>query len=167
MMDPVERVKNMVRHTLVVKPDVSNRELLSRAKEIAPDAVEGLSLRQFHGKFRLPIVRFEMAPRKAKNNGAPKAESAESRAETKAGPPASKPAAAPSGKKRGRRKAAATTAEIGGAVRDVLIDFAVELEKAESRSELVSVIAGVDAFVKRIVTVAADAYGKRSNRSAA
>jgi hypothetical protein len=166
-MDPVERVKNMVRHTLVLKPDVSNRELLSRAREIAPDAVEGLSLRQFHGKFRLPIVRFEMGPRKAKSNGAPKAETAESKTETKAGPAASKPTAAPAGRKRGRKKAAAATAEIGGAVRDVLIDFAVELEKAESRSELVSVIAGVDAFVKRIVTVADDAYAKRSNRSAA
>jgi hypothetical protein len=166
-MDPVERVKNMVRHTLVVKPDVSNRELLSRAKEIAPDAVEGMSLRQFHGKFRLPIVRFEMAPRRAKSNGAAKAEAGESRAETKSAAPAAKPAAASAGRKRPRRKSAGETVEISGAVRDVLIDFAVELAKAESRIELVSVMGGVDDYVKRIVSAADSAYGRRSTQPAA
>jgi hypothetical protein len=159
-MDPIERVKNMVRHTLVVKPDVSNRELLARAKEIAPDAVEGMSLRQFHGKFRLPIVRFEMTPKRAKRNGDG------TRGET-TGPPArnakegqvasSKPKPKP---KRGRKKVAAAPDAVNGAVRKVLIDFAVELEKAESRSELVSVIAGVDDFVERIVDVATNAYAK-------
>ena len=157
----------MVRHTLVVKPDVSNRELLSRAKEIAPDAVEGLSLRQFHGKFRLPIVRFEMGPRKAKANGAAKADGSGAKAETKSTAPAAKPAAASTARKRPRRKSAGATVEISGSVRQVLVEFAVELEKAESRSDLVSVMGGVDDYVKRIIGVADDAYGRRSTQSPA
>ncbi|HUF68557.1 MAG TPA: hypothetical protein VMM79_07850 [Longimicrobiales bacterium] len=164
-MDPVERVKNMVRHTLVVKPDVSNRELLARAQEIAPEAVDGLSLRQFHGKYRLPIVRFEMAPRKARKNGAAEHADGEAKAGTrssttaKATPPSTK-------QKRGRRKTSGAQVEIHGEVRQVLVDFAIELEKAERRSELVGVMAGVDDFVNRIVSVADNAYTRRSRSTA-
>lgn len=162
-MDPVERVKNMVRHTLVVKPDVSNRELLDRAREIAPDVVDGMTLRQFHGKFRLPIVRFEMTPKRPKKNGTADQSAASNGAksgtaqEQKAATSQSKPR-----QKRSRRKTAVTPEAMTGAVRKVLIDFAVELEKAESRSELVSVIAGVDTFVERIVDAASNANTKRS-----
>jgi hypothetical protein len=164
-MDPVERVKNMVRHTLVVKPDVSNRELLARAKEIAPEAVDGLSLRQFHGKYRLPIVRFEMAPRKARKNGA--AEHADGEAKAGARPSTTAKATPPVTKqKRGRRKTSGAQVEIHGEVRQVLVDFAVELEKAERRSELVGVMAGVDDFVSRIVSVADNAYTRRSRSTA-
>lgn len=160
-MDPVERVKNMVRHTLVVKPDVSNRELLARAKEIAPEAVDGLTLRQFHGKYRLPIVRFELTPKKAKQNGAAKKSSdGDSPAEGQLAGTAPPPKPARKRTKRGRKRAGDADVEIGGAVRAVLIEFAVELENAERRSELVNVIAGVDDYVKRIVNVADDAYGK-------
>ena len=163
-MDPVERVKNMVRHTLVVKPDVSNRELLARAQEIAPEAVDGLSLRQFHGKYRLPIVRFEMAPRKARKNGAAEHADVEAKAGTRSSTPAK---ASPSTKqKRGRRKTSGAQVEIHGEVRQVLVDFAVELEKAERRSELVGVMAGVDDFVNRIVSVADNAYARRSRSTA-
>lgn len=172
-MDPVERVKNMVRHTLVVKPDVSNRELLNRAREIAPEAVEGLSLRQFHGRFRLPVVRFELTPKqRTKRNGTAEAAVAQSSAGSTeneisktASAEAEKKPAQPK-RKRGRKKAAEASPAIDGAIRDVLIEFAVELEKAESRSQLVSVIADVDGFVKRIVSVAAAAYGP-GRRSAA
>jgi hypothetical protein len=163
-MDPVERVKNMVRHTLVVKPDVSNRELLARAQEIAPEAVDGLSLRQFHGKYRLPIVRFEMAPRKARKNGAAEHADGEAKAGTRSSTTAKAP---PSTKqKRGRRKTSGAQVEIHGEVRQVLVDFAVELEKAERRSELVGVMAGVDDFVNRIVSVADNAYARRSRSTA-
>lgn len=171
-MDPVERVRNMVRHTLVVKPDVSNRELMARAKEIAPEAVEGLSLRQFHGRFRLPVLRFEMTPkqRAKKNGGTPKAAAAtQTTASTngtaKADTAAEKKVTGRSRKGR-RKKAAEAAAVIDGAVRSVLVDFAVELEKAERRSELVTVMAGIDEYVKRIVNAAEDAWGG-SRRSAA
>jgi len=157
-MDPVERVKNMVRHTLVVKPDVSNQELLDRAKEIAPEAVEGLSLRQFHGRFRLPIVRFEMAPRRAKKNGAGKSEGGSAKTASKE----PKSAVSVPVRKRGRKRSRSAPVAIDGAVRAVLTEFAVELEKAETRSDLVAVMGGVDGFVKRIVDIAADAWGRPS-----
>lgn len=171
-MDSVERVKNMVRHTLVVKPEVTNRELLARAMEIAPDAVEGLSLRQFHGRFRLPIMRFEMGSRRrtkkkeaaaaaaaASPNGKPVA------ATTAAGVAAETSAKPPAKTKRSRSKAgAASTAVVDTAVRDILVEFAVELEKAESRSDLVEVMGGVHTFVDRITAVARQYYGSSKGR---
>jgi hypothetical protein len=171
-MDPVERVKNMVRHTLVVKPDVSNRELMARAKEIAPEAVEGLSLRQFHGRFRLPVVRFEMTPkqRAKKNGGTTKSSAAAEATPSRNGTAKADPASvkkAPGRSRKGRKKQAAEAAAIiDSNVRSVLVDFAVELEKAESRSELVTVMAGIDDYVKRIVDAAEDAWAG-SRRSAA
>ena len=166
-MDSVERVRNMVRHTLVVKPDVTNRELLARAKEIAPDAVEGLTLRQFHGRFRLPIMRFEMGSRRRtkKKEAAPATTSPNGGSGTAATVAVGAEVKAPAKTKRSRSKAgAASTAVVDRAVRDILVEFAVELEKAESRSDLVEVMGGVHTFVDRITAVARQYYGSPKGR---
>jgi hypothetical protein len=154
-VDPVERVKNMVRHSLVAKPDVTNRELFDRAMEIAPSAVEGLSLRQFHARFRLPVIRHEMIRRPR-----PKKEPSQTQAQSSG---ASAPARANKAKKTRTRKSrrsmiganAAMEAEaMRPDVRAALVEFAVQLEGAEERRDLVRVVAGMDTFVDRILDLA-------------
>lgn len=127
MSDPVDRIKDMVRRSLVTNPDVSNRELYDRAKEIAPELVEGLSLVQFHARYRLPIMRNEMSsrPRESKVERRPR-----------------------------RRLAPRPAVPIRSQLREVLVRFAVELENASSRSELVKVIGNLDTFIDEIVGIA-------------
>ncbi len=153
-MDSVERVKNMVRHSLIAKPDVTNRELLARAKEIAPQAVEGLSLRQFHARFRLPIMRHEMGSRRRDANGA-KGKRAGGAARAKSGARTGASARSANGgtRKRGASDGPPADVRLHGAVREILIEFAVQLEEAESRSALVRAVSGVDTFVERIVAL--------------
>lgn len=152
-MDPVDRVKNMVRHTLVAKPDVSNRELFERAVEIAPSAVDGLSLRQFHARFRLPVIRHEMIRRPR-----PKKDPAQA---SGAAPSAGRAARTP--KKTRTRKSRRSLAYAGALseteamrpeVRAALVEFAVQLEGAEQRRDLVRVVASLDTFVDRILDLA-------------
>ena len=150
-MDGVQRVKNMVRHSLVVSPKVTNRELFARAQEIAPQAVEGLSLRQFHARFRLPVLLNEMGNRRVRRARAER---------TPEGEVAARPAAtAGSSRKiqkttRPRRRAGASPAPgLEAAMREILVEFAVQLESAESRSDLVRVMGGVDGYTARILQI--------------
>lgn len=154
-MDPVDRVRNMVRHTLVAKPDVSNRELFDRAVEIAPSAVDGLSLRQFHARFRLPVIRHEMMRRPR-----PKKDPAQAQASGSA-PSAGR--ASKTAKKTRTRKSRRSLAYAGALsetealrpeVRAALVEFAVQLGDAEQRRDLVRVVAGLDTFVDRILDLA-------------
>lgn len=126
-MDPVERVKDLVRHALVTNPKIKNKELLEKAKEVAPEAVDGLSLVQFHARFRLPIMRNEMrkSPEDEKEPRRPRRR------------PAPKPAAV-----------------IRADLREILVRFAVELEGATSRSDLVRTVAGLDSYVDEVLKVA-------------
>lgn len=167
-MDSVDRVKNMVRHSLIAKPDITNRELLARAREIAPQAVEGLSLRQFHARFRLPIMRHEMGNRRSASNGVRAKDAAGSRsAEAAAIVPAAgngdaPPSAAPKtrrarGSTRSARKTGADALNVQAAIRDILLEFAVQLEEAETRGALIRAVGGVDAFVDRIAALTRDA----------
>lgn len=161
-VDPVDRVKNMVRHSLVASPNVSNKELFERAKEIAPAAVEGMSLKQFHAKYRLPVTRFEMGTRPRRERK-PRSESAASAntasahagASTNGGPK-------PARRKRSRSRSAGAVAQAaanGAArnlVRTAIIEFAVELERAEQRSDLIQVVSRVDSVVDRILQITAN-----------
>jgi hypothetical protein len=146
----------MVRHTLVAKPDVSNRELFARAVEIAPAAVDGLSLRQFHARFRLPIVRHEMArrPRPRKDPAVNATRKPASQGE----PAQKRPKQRRPRRTRQQMAAAANhvaqTEAMRPEVRAALVEFAVQLEGAEQRIDLVRVVAGIDTFVDRILQLA-------------
>jgi len=153
-MDAVERVKNMVRRTLVVSPSVKNKELYDRAMEIAPEAVKDLTIQQFHAKYRLPVLRHEMGRRPARR---PRVD----RSETDG---ASGTRQAPAGK-RASRSARRGAAGQEAAVREVLVDFAMALEKAESRSELVRVVSDVDRWVARIVAATSRTRSRRTRRA--
>jgi hypothetical protein len=138
-MDPIDRVKNMVRHALVASPSVTNKELFDRAKEIAPAAVEGMSLKQFHAKFRLPISRFEIGrkgPKKEKVERVPRA--------TVASEPVT----------RTKRIVAGVSNSARGQVRDIVIEFAVDLERAEQRADLVQAVSRIDQVVDQIMEIA-------------
>ena len=156
-MDPVERVKNMVRHSLVAKPDVSNRELFARAVEIAPAAVDGLSLRQFHARFRLPVIRHEMI-RKPRPKKEPSQTQSQPTASVAPGVRSQKAGRKTRTVKQRRSLAYANHYSESEAmrpeVRAALVEFAVQLEGAEERRDLVRVIAGMDTFVDRILDLA-------------
>ncbi len=134
MSDSEQRIREMVRAAVQEDPGVKNRVLLERAREIDPEAVEGLSLRQFHGKFRLPVAR-----------GLPGAGAKRARRR----PRAERGAAAP----------AEDRGDVRAAVREIFRRFAVQLvAAAESRSEIVRAAARIDEFVDEVVrTVAASA----------
>ena len=150
-MDPVDRVKNMVRHALVASPSVTNRELYDRAKEIAPGVVDNLSLKQFHARFRLPITRFEIGARRKPKPATPRASSAPSGS----APAAERRRVGSTRKTRKPRRTAGAAIEsniiAAPDVRDVLVDFAVALEQAGTRSELIQVMAKIDTYVQRIL----------------
>jgi hypothetical protein len=152
-MEPVDRIKNMVRHALIATPGVTNRELLSRAREIAPEAVEGLSLQQFHGKYRLPIMRYEMSEESRARIREASAKSRRTRKSKRTRSSTAGPAAKKNRKQRTSRRAISASTAFRSAVRAVLVDFAVTLEKAESRADLVQAMARLDAHVDRIVNL--------------
>ena len=162
-VDPVDRVKNMVRHSLVASPNVTNRELFDRAKEIAPTAVEGMSLKQFHAKYRLPVTRFEMGTRPRRERK-PRSESAANESTAPSNDISNRnggtrPAAQKKRTRSTSRKAstqAATNGAARGLIRAAIIDFAVELERAEQRSDLIQVVSRLDSIVDRILKITAD-----------
>jgi hypothetical protein len=162
-VDPIDRVKNMVRHSLVASPTVTNKELFERAQEIAPAVVDGMSLKQFHAKFRLPVTRFEMGTR-PRSERKPRSSSA-----TNGNGAAASDAPAANGdtksaqKKRARtrtRKSSAAAVSVNGVsrglIRTAIIDFVVELERAEQRSDLIQVVSRVDTIVDRILQITGD-----------
>jgi hypothetical protein len=128
MTDQVERVRDLVRRALVTDPNVTNKVLFERAREVAPEVVKDLSLLQFHARFRLPIIRNEMAPRERK--------------------PGERPSRRPR-----RRPAPRPAGSIRADLRELLVKFAVDLEAASNRSELIRVVANVDKVIDDILAL--------------
>lgn len=129
----------MVRHELVENPDIDNAVLFEKALRLDPAAMEGVDRRQFNARYPLQIKRREMAPRPRKQGESPRRRR---RARNADGAGAAGAAGAPISILR-------TMARDG--VRDVLLRFAQDLANAESRGELVSVVAGVDQYVDQIL----------------
>jgi hypothetical protein len=155
-MDAVERVRNMVRHSLVASPNVKNKELFDRAREIAPEVVKDLTIQQFHAKFRLPVLRNEMG---RKNPGQPRSGR---RTGTSEGANGSGPSPRKRTTRSARRSRASAPSGQQAAVRDVLVEFAMDLEKAESRSDLIRVMGDMDSWVARILDAARGARPRRA-----
>jgi hypothetical protein len=129
MTDQVERVRDLVRRALVTNPSVTNKELYERAMEVAPEAVKDLTLLQFHARFRLPIIRNEMVHRPDRKPG-----------DRPARRPRRRPAPRPAGSMRAD-------------LRDLLVRFAVELESAGNRTDLIRVVAGMDKVIDEILAL--------------
>lgn len=129
MGDPTERIREMVREAIAENPKVKNQELLDRARAIAPEAVEGMTIRQFHGTYRLPVAR------------------AASAAKPKARKPKEKKQRAPR-KSGGQRVRTAVPTAARDAVRDVFRRFAMELSAAEGRGDIVRVVARIDDYAE-------------------
>lgn len=137
MTEISQRILDMVRRELVEHPDVENGELYEKARRLDPDAMKDVDRRQFNARYPLRVKRFELKSRKPKD-------------------------AAPRRTPRKPVSRAAERASVGSdvagqldrdGVRDIFLRFAQELANADSRGEIVSVVAGVDAYVEQVIGV--------------
>jgi hypothetical protein len=163
-----QRVLDMVRRELVQNPEIDNATLYEKARQLDPAAMNGVDRRQFNARYPLRVKRFEMRARKPKPPREPRPKAQRPAPATEAGEPAS--SAAPRRQAEGegppRRRARAGTAGARPAnpelrsvlrslardgVRDVLLRFAADMANADSRGELVGVVAGVDQYVDEIL----------------
>lgn len=141
MSDSDQRIREMVRSAMEADPAIKNRVLLDRARQIDADAVDGLSLRQFHARFRLPVTR-------TLSGG-----SSRTKPRKRASRPRRKQESLPGQAKR-------------DAIRDVFRRFAVQLAHAESRSEIVRAVARIDEFVEDVVRALAAGGDEPDTRAA-
>lgn len=126
--DP-DKVMAFVREQLEANPDIATAELFEKAKKV-DDGVKQLSLRQFNARFPLQIKRKESL---AKGGGRRRASSS---------------------RRGGSRRTSRKTVARREAMREVLLGFAADLSDAEERSQLVRVLAGVDAYVDQALKAA-------------
>jgi hypothetical protein len=129
---------DMVRRELVERPDIDNATLFEKAQAIDPAAMEGIDRRQFNARYPLQVKRREMAPRPPRAGGTQKTPRRRSRARG-------------AGSAGGGVSAPVLRTQARDGVRDVLLRFAQDLANAESRGEVVGVVAGVDQYVDRIL----------------
>lgn len=118
------KVMEVVEAELKKNPDVSNAELLEKAKKV-DKAVAKLSARQFNATYPLQVKR-AMKPRKPRR----KKSARKSPARTRSG----------STSDGGRDK-----------VKGVLLELARDVANAQGKGDLVDVVAGIDRYVDRVV----------------
>ncbi len=138
-------VMEYVERTLAGNPGVTNADLFAGAREIDP-SVGQLTARQFHAKYPLQ-VKARLA-RAAVPEPKPPPEPAVATAEEPAAPDVSSAAGA------GDPEAPPTGAGDPLAVRRLLLDLAKELASAESKSEVIDVMARLDDYVAEIMEAA-------------
>ncbi len=127
-------VMEFVERTLEVAPDVSNADLFAGAREIDP-SVAALSARQFHAKYPLQVkARLARA-------AAPKPET----------PPEPE---VPTAEEPNAADARPPQAGDPVAVRRLQLDLAKELATAESKAEVIEVMARMDDYVAAIMEAA-------------
>lgn len=126
MADANPQVMEMVETELKKNPDISNPELLEKAREI-DESVGGLSPRQFNATYPLQVKR-AMNP--------PKPRSRKKKAASKS---------------TGSRNRSAGRGGDRDRVRSVLLDLARDVADAQGKGELVDVVAGIDRYVDRVV----------------
>ena len=124
MADANPKVMEMIEAELKENPDISNAELLEKAKEIDP-SVEKLSARQFNAMYPLQVKR-AMRPRKKTSRKARKTAT----------------------RSRGGGRAGADGRD---QVRGILLDLAKDVANAQGKGDVVDVIAGIDRYVDRVV----------------
>ncbi len=125
MAEANPKVMEVVEAALKKNPDISNPELLEKAKKVDPDVTK-LTARQFNATYPLQVKR-AMKPRKEK----PKS--------TKAAP---------------SRRRTAQSADNRDRVRTELLALARDVANAQGKGDVVDVIAGIDRYVDRVIKVA-------------
>lgn len=129
MADINPQVLKLVEKELKKSPDISNAELLERAKKI-DSGVEKLTPRQFNARYPLQVKRaLKPTRRKPKKSKAPTAKRPKGRPQ------------AGDGKQR-------------DGVRKVLLQLAREIGNAEGKGDVVDVVAGIDSYVDRVIKAA-------------
>lgn len=145
-----ERIMDMVRHELVQNPDVANADLFEKAQRLDPAAMDGVDRRQFNARYPLQVKRREMTHRpKPKADGAAVRRRRKKASPDGAGATVGAGAAAAAPPMVSPLSVMRTLARDG--VRDVMLRFAQDMANADSRGELVSVVASVDQYVDQIL----------------
>lgn len=143
MAEANAKVMEMVESELKKNPDISNAELLDKARSI-DKSVGKLTARQFNATYPLQVKR-AMAPARKRSTGKRGRKSTAKRRGARA-----------SGKQGGARKAekVASSAADGGENRDqvrkVLVQLARDVAEGD-RGTLVEVAAGIDRYVDRVL----------------
>jgi hypothetical protein len=128
MADVNPKVMEMIAEEIKKNPDVSNPELLEKAKKI-DRSVGKLTPRQFNARYPLQVKR-AMKPRKRTRR---------------------KAASKPSGKRSARSASANGDRD---KVRAILLDLAKDIANAQGKGDVVDVIAGIDRYVDRVLKAA-------------
>lgn len=131
MAEANPKVMAMIEAELKKDPDISNPDLLEKAKGI-DKSVGKLSARQFNAMYPLQVKR-SLKPRK-RSRGRSKARARKSTSTPRA----------------------RTTAKDGDRdqVRKVLLDLAKDVANAQGKGDVVDVVAGIDRYVDRVVKAA-------------
>lgn len=142
-----QRVLDMVRRELVQNPDVDNAVLYDKAHSLDPESMKDVDRRQFNARYPLRVKRFEL---KARTSGKPKPPK-QARERKPRRPRTSAAEAAPAAVASKSPPAAAGRPVARDNVRDVLLRFAQDLANAESRGDIVGVVASVDRYVDQVM----------------
>ena len=134
-----QRILDMVRRELVQDPDIENGVLYEKARELDPDSMQDVDRRQFNARYPLRVKRFELAARKPRGDNDSKPRRRRRQPQTDGGH-AKLPAPASVLRQLARE-----------GVRDVLLRFAQDLANADSRGEIVAVVASVDQYVDQVL----------------
>jgi hypothetical protein len=139
-----EKVLAMVRREIGRNPAVTNEVLVNKAVAI-DRSVRKLSRQQFHGIYRLTAARALRPPnrrrRKPREGGqGPSVDGGTKRKARLPAPSASVPQAENPDR---------------AAVRAALLEFARDVARAESKADVVGVLASIDRYVERVVGAAA------------
>lgn len=133
MAEVNDKVMEMVREELKENPDAENKELYAKAVEL-DDAIDDLTLRQFHARYPLQVKR-QIAQ---KRGGKKKRKQRKSRKKRKASSRAGAKGAAGSGPNR-------------DAIRGTLLQFAKDVSSAEGKAEMIDLLTSVDDYVDQVV----------------
>jgi hypothetical protein len=120
-MKDLDEIMRFVEAELAVDPAMESSAIHERAKTRFP-GVEDLSLRQFNARFPLQVKRQQAHRDRGKRRGR---------------------------SPRARRGASGLRSQT--AIREAFLEFASDLAATESREGLVRVVAGVDAYVDRVM----------------
>ena len=129
MADVNPKVMEMVQSELKNDPDISNANLLEKAKQI-DSGIGDLSARQFNARYPLQVKRAMKPTRRRKS-------ASKSRKRKGSG-----------GAGRGR---ASTSDKSRDNVRMILLELARDVANAQGKGDVVDVVMGIDGYVDRVV----------------
>jgi len=162
MEESKEKVQARLREVLDERPDASTDELQDEARQVDP-SLGSLSRRQFNAGYVLPVKRERAPADRPKPARAARGTKKKGARRGKKAPPAAAAPASEQGtrRRRGSRAAAAeataapaTGGSAGGErdrVREVLLRFARDLTAAESRSQIIDVLAALDSYADDVL----------------